>query len=483
MSNQNSSLDKNALRALAQQMEDMGRFGDSQLVHVNDEEVALLKQIGAGTRNPHTGLLEFWYDTDEDSNWESVTNTVESVSSGYQGQVSESEFTAAENQDTLNDIGHGMAESIDGEYGFDGHDNLHVSNGANLTINESGDVVNSTDSGDYDRLELSNSVLAGREGLTQADIDAINAIYESRVKMRDFFSKDMTVKDWARLLSMPGGTVLALGYGLGSQLMGDATDEDLYNSATESYFNPSDDFESSSSDQSAYTNRTEEEDEAAESESNFTVNVSQSNNGLVPTGYGQGGYAGNSNLTNLATRNPGFRKYDYSSGTGASERTAPVTGVSPRDIVATGSMLNQAAYSLGQRSQTAITNAVAATGQDFRGNVEVEYDRAGNIQIKVGDYVSDSYPNTDEGFANLVSDFEKALEYGVGQTDLTIDDGFFNRSNLYYKFKDYSDEDLTSLVAEVEDALLVSQALGDQETIDEQTAQLEELNSEISRRA
>jgi len=48
------------LQKLAQSMSDMGRYGDTQLVHVNEDEVELLKKIGAGTRNPQTGLLEFF---------------------------------------------------------------------------------------------------------------------------------------------------------------------------------------------------------------------------------------------------------------------------------------------------------------------------------------------------------------------------------------------------------------------------------------
>jgi hypothetical protein len=48
---------KDAARALEQQ----GRFGDTLLAHITPEEAKLLKRRGgAGTRNPTTGLLEFW---------------------------------------------------------------------------------------------------------------------------------------------------------------------------------------------------------------------------------------------------------------------------------------------------------------------------------------------------------------------------------------------------------------------------------------
>ena len=55
-------LSPDQMKAMAQALSDMGRRGDTQLVHVTKEEVELLKKIGSGTRNPETGLLEFYQD-------------------------------------------------------------------------------------------------------------------------------------------------------------------------------------------------------------------------------------------------------------------------------------------------------------------------------------------------------------------------------------------------------------------------------------
>ena len=47
--------------ALAQLLQKMGRGKDKVLAHITKEEAALLKKRGgAGTRNPETGLLEFF---------------------------------------------------------------------------------------------------------------------------------------------------------------------------------------------------------------------------------------------------------------------------------------------------------------------------------------------------------------------------------------------------------------------------------------
>ena len=53
------------LKAIAQEMQQMGRGGDTMLAHINPQEAALLKRLGgSGTINPHTGLPEFLFGID-----------------------------------------------------------------------------------------------------------------------------------------------------------------------------------------------------------------------------------------------------------------------------------------------------------------------------------------------------------------------------------------------------------------------------------
>jgi hypothetical protein len=48
------------LKSIAQEMQQMGRGGDTMLAHINPQEAALLKRLGgSGTINPATGLPEF----------------------------------------------------------------------------------------------------------------------------------------------------------------------------------------------------------------------------------------------------------------------------------------------------------------------------------------------------------------------------------------------------------------------------------------
>jgi hypothetical protein len=50
------------LKAIAQELQDYGRRGDTMLAHINPQEAAMLKRMGgSGTINPTTGLPEFFF--------------------------------------------------------------------------------------------------------------------------------------------------------------------------------------------------------------------------------------------------------------------------------------------------------------------------------------------------------------------------------------------------------------------------------------
>jgi hypothetical protein len=64
-----SNLSNQQMRAIAQELSGMGRYGDSQVVHVNPKEIEMLKRMGgSGTINPKTGLREFATQTQKDLN-------------------------------------------------------------------------------------------------------------------------------------------------------------------------------------------------------------------------------------------------------------------------------------------------------------------------------------------------------------------------------------------------------------------------------
>ena len=90
-----SNFSNHQLRKIAQSLEGMGRYGDTQLVHVTPEEVDMLTKVGAGTINPKTGLLEF-YNTQEKLNqalkdsggeWTKEVNDLAKQRDAEKGQV------------------------------------------------------------------------------------------------------------------------------------------------------------------------------------------------------------------------------------------------------------------------------------------------------------------------------------------------------------------------------------------------------------
>lgn len=75
-----------SVRKAADRLSEKGRNGDTILAHINPQEAALLKSLGgAGTRNPKTGLLEF-YDSEPGMGSEgSGTTGVDAPAPGPQG--------------------------------------------------------------------------------------------------------------------------------------------------------------------------------------------------------------------------------------------------------------------------------------------------------------------------------------------------------------------------------------------------------------
>lgn len=102
----------NSAKAWADILEKYGRHGDTMLAHITPGEAAHLKQRGgSGTRNPDTGLLEFWGGETSDSpgtagggNGDSVSGFGDHGSLGG-GNYSESSIGGGDGNDTGGMVG------------------------------------------------------------------------------------------------------------------------------------------------------------------------------------------------------------------------------------------------------------------------------------------------------------------------------------------------------------------------------------------
>ena len=434
-------LDDEELKVLAGQMEDMGRFGDSKLVHVNEKELRVLNNMGAGTRNPDTGLLEFYSEDDADSmdsgydssGMESLANeaTQDAEDKGYTSeQMSMYGQEAIDSVDA--DLG-GVSDNEDNTAQFDPKTGAIVS-GSHMGGQGAGGLEGFIDRG-------LNAIQRGMDLDGSGDIGLIEGI----------------------IGVSPLGLVTASMMGLEDRVPGEIPNRSS---------NPNTIGDPDGSDNDAFS----EVDSDVLGDLRIDTNFEQLK--IAPSGYAETSMVGGA-----AVRNPGFRKYDYSTGVASSERTAPVTGINARDMISSGAMLNQDAYNVAQRATNSISSLIAETGQDFTGEIDVTYDRQGNLKIKLGNSISPSYENSEKGFASMMGDVSKAISYGVSTEDFNIDESFARRSQLFYKYENTATEELQGLFEEITASADVALAIGDVASYDSATSELQDLQDELNRRA
>ena len=440
-------LDDEELKVLAGQMEDMGRFGDSKLVHVNEKELRFLKNMGAGTRNPDTGLLEFYSEDDADS-----------IDSGDDPSAAAASTAASEAGGAYGDGDDpsGM-ESFADEATQDAKDRGYTSDQMSMYGQEGIDSIDADLGGvmgpDGD---MSGKGAGGLKGAIDRGLNAIQ--------------RGMDLDGNGKIGLMEGiigvspfGLVTSSMMGLEDRVPGEIPSRSS---------NPNTIGDPDAGDDDAFS----EVDSDVLGDLRIDTNFEQIK--IAPSGYAETSMVGGA-----ALRNPGFRKYDYSTGVASSERTAPVTGINARDMISSGAMLNQDAYNVAQRATNSISSLIAETGQDFTGEIDVTYDRQGNLKIKLGNSISPSYENSEKGFASMMGDVSKAISYGVSTEDFNIDESFARRSQLFYKYENTATEELQGLFDEITASADVALAIGDVASYNSAASELQDLQDELNRRA
>lgn len=425
-------LDDEELKVLAGQMEDMGRFGDSKLVHVNEKELRVLNNMGAGTRNPDTGLLEFYSEDDADS-----------MDSGYDSSGMES----LANEATQDAEDRGYTSDQMSMYGQEGIDSIDADLGG--VIGPDGD--------------MGGQGAGGLEGAIDRGINAIQ--------------RGMDL-DGSGDIGLMEGIIGASPFGLvTSSMMGleDRVPGEIPNRSSNANTIGNGDFGRDSDSEDNY--KISSENDVSDVLGDLRIDTNFEQLKIAPSGYAETSMVGGA-----AVRNPGFRKYDYSTGVASSERTAPITGINARDMISSGAMLNQDAYNVAQRATNSISSLIAETGQDFTGEIDVAYDRQGNLKIKLGDSISPSYENSEKGFASMMDDVSKAISYGVSTEDFNIDESFARRSQLFYKYENTATEELQGLFDEITASADVALAIGDVASYNSATSELQDLQDELNRR-
>jgi len=94
------------IKETAQDLSEMGRYGDTEVVHVNPQEVEMLKKMGgSGTINPQTGLREFFFGFD------SFTDAIDGGGKGGSG----SEYFSGTHKEYRETVGKNDSRALDSD--------------------------------------------------------------------------------------------------------------------------------------------------------------------------------------------------------------------------------------------------------------------------------------------------------------------------------------------------------------------------------
>ena len=415
-------------------MSSMGRYGDSQLVHVNPQEVALLEKIGSGTTNPHTGLREFFF------GYDSVGDMFDGGGPGQSGNTFDND------NDPNNEVT-GIAAVSNRVVGAG-----HANNGLN-------DDDSRGDNTDYTYDSIGDMFDGGGIGMSgdtygHGDFSALDKNGDGHISRAESGKglsggidgdNDSTFATVANVVGMIANPV---GYAAG-KLAKTAYDNDFFNfgnrqgsSTTNAPTQvvtrePSDRTPSNASTQSSTTGEADETGAANEegTYSEISDNVT---------------YRGPAFTSKPERRK--FIQYDYTDGTGKPVGT--YNGNAKPFHVAT-SEENIAAFTVKETAANAIdmmvSNMDPAMRENLSGEISVQLTGDNQIALYVGNedsgYVEAMYAADDDGLDTALKDVANMLAYGEASGDLKIDAGYTGRVRSAQRFQNYSDADLNTQYA------------------------------------
>ena len=472
MSNQ---LSPAQMKAMAQSLSDMGRRGDTQLVHVTPEEIELLKKIGAGTRNPQTGLLEFYHtsghgvDTEESGWVEQWNNSVDdddkitkpkprptntggsgsSSSTGNgggqdnnpndpnitgRGVLTEEERTQNRNNNWFDRDGDGSMWTSTDEFG---HTTNFLGQRINVTSNNnSGYIWNAMDAdGDGNFLTKTNPVDTtslvggGSTFSTVANVAALvaNPIgYLGARAINHYFDKD------------GDGSMFTTG---GKFTFGGGDGE---NSAAAKPITTS----GGSSRSGGSSNSSNETEGSAEGADDVSTDEASTYSDVV------GNFQYNENRFKRRADSRRFLEYDYKGG------SADVTGSyteSTKPFQVVTSMEDAKAFAFSEQAANSIDQMVSMmpkeVSDNLEGSIHSYLTKDGNIAVIVGTdesgYVEATYAGSQDGAKNAMNDIANMLAYMEATGDTKVDAGMMGRIASAERFVGYDLDQLQSLMTSI----------------------------------
>lgn len=425
------------MKRIAASMSAMGRYGDSQLVHVNPQEVALLEKIGSGTTNPHTGLREFFFgydslsdmfdgggpgqsgntfDNDNDPNNEvtgiaAISNNI--VGAGHANNGLNDDDSRGDNTDytydSITDMFDGGGIGMSGDtYGHGDFSALDKNNDGHISRAESGDGLKGGIDGDNDSMF---KTVANVAGMVLNPVGyAATKLAATALESNDF--------DFDFLKNKGGSTTKS------TVQVASSSNDDRPPSTTAST-------QSTSTGEVDETGASNEEGTYSE----ISDNVS---------------YRGPAFTSKPERRK--FIEYDYTDGTGKPVRT--YNGNAKPFHVATSAESIES-YVVAETTANAIDAMVSNMSREMQdklsGEISVQLTADNQIALYVGNdttgYVEAVYAPTDEGMDTAMKDVANMLAYGESTGDLTIDAGYTGRVRSAQRYEGYDDATLNQQYA------------------------------------
>lgn len=433
------------MRKIAEQMSDMGRKGDSQLIHVMPEEVEFLERLGGGgTVNPQTGLKEFnsaqdkineIMGSDDYDGWTSELNDL--VTERDAGNASSSNKSSGNSpaNDNSNSVRQTIANTFtpnDGKY-YDG--GILYNDGGSL-VNQNTSAQNTANAATpFDGREYRNGQLV--DGSTgQAITGNHDSVFKTALNVAAFAASPVAYFAKEAIGSVMDGGFKTAFKGDGSQ------------NKTTAYIHPTDNDDNRSNRSTA---------SAATTDENVTGDVSDDDLGSSELS-GEFGY---SNVSNFSTRLNGtsFTNYDYTDGTGRPVGT--YNGNEKPFHIAT-STENAKAYAMTEQGSNMIEQLISQLPRDvmdkLQGNVSMFTTSDNKVALVAGNeeggFVEATYAADEDGYTSAMNDVGAMMEYARVDGDTDINAGFMGRVSSYQQYKGYA---TPGLQIELEKLLLETQ--------------------------
>lgn len=480
------------MRAMAQSLSDMGRLGDTQLVHVTPDEVEILKKLGNGTRNPATGLLEF---NDFDwSDWNAANPDYAVDASGAKSTITTNNtdgtsYTLSDDSDTDDDWrnGSGSLLTVDPETG----ETVGVS-----------EAANGGEAGISGRGTLSEAQREINRKRNPFDRDGDGSMWTSTDKFgatKNIFGQQMNITSqndsgyiWNALDADGDGSFLTAtnnSYGTNALVQGDSTFSTIANVAAlvsnpvgylgamainnvfdkdgdGSMFtrggvfnNPLDGGENATKSGSGNTtiiggggggssSDTQSQEETSAEGADNTAAADATYSDVV------GSYQYNQNRFNTRADGMRFLNYDYKGG--VADVAGSYTGqVKPFQII--HSMEDAKAFAFSEQAANSIDQMMsmmpAEISDSLDGSIHTYLTKDGNVAVIVGTdetgYVEATYAGSQDGAKSAMNDIANMLAYMEATGDTKVDAGFMGRMASAERFSGYKVADLQVLLSSI----------------------------------